>query len=87
LIEKTEPGACELCGDVAELRPYGPGGENICAECGARDPLGTQARMNRILESMLRGVTHVVGEDGRVGRVGHLDEDLSSRGDSEEGTS
>lgn len=28
---------CELCGMVAELRPYGPNGEEICFDCGMRD--------------------------------------------------
>ena len=25
---------CQLCGKLAELRPYGPNGERICFECG-----------------------------------------------------
>jgi hypothetical protein len=29
---------CELCGKVAETRPYGPGGKRICWECGLKDP-------------------------------------------------
>jgi hypothetical protein len=28
---------CDLCGKVAELRPYGPNGECICFECGMKD--------------------------------------------------
>lgn len=26
-------GSCELCGKMAELRPYGPEGKSICIEC------------------------------------------------------
>lgn len=29
--------ACELCGKVEELRPYGPQGESICFDCGMKD--------------------------------------------------
>ena len=29
---------CELCGRIDELRPYGPNGEQICYECGQKDP-------------------------------------------------
>ena len=37
VICKEEPQICELCGDFAETRPYGPKGENICFECGKKD--------------------------------------------------
>ena len=29
--------ACQMCGEVDELRPYGPNGEEICFDCGMRD--------------------------------------------------
>jgi hypothetical protein len=32
-----EDAACDLCGNVEELRPYGPNGENICFDCGMLD--------------------------------------------------
>ena len=41
--------ACELCGKVAETRPYGPGGKRICFECGKKDPEGTKRRMDKAL--------------------------------------
>jgi hypothetical protein len=28
---------CELCGKVAECRPYGPNGEQVCFDCGMKD--------------------------------------------------
>lgn len=28
---------CELCGAVAETRPYGPNGERVCFPCGMKD--------------------------------------------------
>lgn len=28
---------CDLCGKVAELRPYGPKGEKVCFDCGMKD--------------------------------------------------
>lgn len=28
---------CELCGKVAECRPYGPHGEQVCFACGMKD--------------------------------------------------
>jgi hypothetical protein len=33
---------CELCGEVAELRPYGPNGEEICFQCGMKDEEATK---------------------------------------------
>ena len=31
------PRKCELCGKVAETRPYGPHGERVCFQCGMKD--------------------------------------------------
>lgn len=45
IIEKEPKGKCELCGKIAELRPYGPNGENICVECGMKDKNTTLRRM------------------------------------------
>jgi hypothetical protein len=46
-IAVEEPGTCELCGKVAELRPYGPRGERICFECGMKDPETTKRQFRR----------------------------------------
>jgi hypothetical protein len=49
-----EPEAnCELCGEPAELRPYGPNGENICITCGFKDPVSVQERMHEALDNKL----------------------------------
>lgn len=37
VIERTPDDICELCGEVAETRPYGPNGEQICFKCGMQD--------------------------------------------------
>jgi hypothetical protein len=34
VISKQEPQVCEYCGKIAELRPYGKNGANICFQCG-----------------------------------------------------
>lgn len=36
-IAQEPDGVCELCGKIEETRPYGPGGENVCFECGMKD--------------------------------------------------
>lgn len=36
---------CEMCGAVAECRPYGPDGENICFDCGMKDKAATEKKM------------------------------------------
>jgi hypothetical protein len=40
---------CQLCGKVADCRPYGPRGEQICFECGMKDDATTTRQMGRIL--------------------------------------
>lgn len=37
IIEPEQDQQCDLCGKIAELRPYGPNGECICYECGVKD--------------------------------------------------
>jgi hypothetical protein len=29
--------ACELCGIIAECRPYGPNDEQVCFDCAMKD--------------------------------------------------
>ena len=40
---------CELCGKTEECRPHGPRGEQICYDCGMKDPKTTERQMNRVL--------------------------------------
>jgi hypothetical protein len=56
LMVDEQPAACELCGRVAHLRPYGPNGENICHPCGQKDPEGT----NRAIIRAMSGAKLVV---------------------------
>lgn len=38
IIIETEPDeVCELCGEDAETRPYGPGGKRVCYQCGMKN--------------------------------------------------
>lgn len=36
-IAPEEDRRCELCGKIAECRPYGPKGEQVCFDCGMKD--------------------------------------------------
>ena len=36
---------CELCGTIAECRPYGPNYEQVCFDCGMKDEETTKKRM------------------------------------------
>lgn len=49
VIEAEKPQQCDLCGAIAELRPYGPKGEKICYKCGQKDPQTTERMMGRYL--------------------------------------
>lgn len=37
VIEAEGSDKCQLCGEVEELRPYGPNGEQVCFTCGMLD--------------------------------------------------
>lgn len=45
IIEPEPDLICFNCGKAAETRPYGRNGEEICYECGMRDPVETEVQM------------------------------------------
>jgi hypothetical protein len=49
VIAAEPDGRCELCGSIAETRPYGPNGERICYECGQKNLAVTERQMRRVL--------------------------------------
>lgn len=49
LIEVEAKGLCQLCLARSETRPYGPNGEEICFECGVKNPLQSEKRMGQYL--------------------------------------
>lgn len=36
-VTDEPPGRCQVCGAVEETRPYGPGGCQVCFDCGQKD--------------------------------------------------
>ncbi len=52
VIEDEPKGICDLCGETAETRPYGPDGKNICVPCGMKDPQTTFTNMGIKLGGM-----------------------------------
>jgi hypothetical protein len=51
-FQHTPDAKCELCGATAELRPYGPNGENICFECGQKNPEETLKQFDKLLDQV-----------------------------------
>lgn len=49
ITEPERPQQCDMCGKIAELRPYGPDGKCICFECGQIDPVGSVQRYMKIM--------------------------------------
>lgn len=56
VIQEQNPQECEYCGKIAELRPYGKNGENICFKCAMEDEEETKKQFGKILD----GVDEVV---------------------------
>ena len=48
-IAAEKPQQCDLCGQIEELRPYGPNGEKICFTCGEKNPEATERMMHKYL--------------------------------------
>ena len=51
VLSARKPQGCDLCGKVAELRPYGPNGEWICFTCGMKDEESTKRQFAKRLEN------------------------------------
>ena len=49
MLEAEKPQQCDFCGEIAELRPYGPKGEAICFDCGMKDKASTRQMMSKVL--------------------------------------
>lgn len=41
--------ACDLCGKVDELRPYGPQGEEVCFECAMKDEAAAKRGFRKLV--------------------------------------
>ncbi len=50
ILSARRPQSCDLCGKVAELRPYGPRGEWICFQCGMKNEEAAKKAFSRRLE-------------------------------------
>ena len=44
IIEAEPPALCMDCGKEAETRPYGPGGIEVCFDCGMKDEAEAERR-------------------------------------------
>ena len=40
---------CGLCGRIAECRPYGPNGEQVCFDCGMKDEEAAKRQFRRLI--------------------------------------
>lgn len=49
IIQEESAAECESCGELGELRPYGPGGTKICHPCAMKDlPAVTRRFLDRL---------------------------------------
>jgi len=49
LICAEEPQQCDYCGEIKELRPYGPNEECICFSCAMKDEETTRKMIAKVL--------------------------------------
>jgi len=47
LIAAEKAQQCDLCGIIAELRPYGPKGETVCFKCAMKDEAAAKRAMSK----------------------------------------
>jgi len=51
ILYAENPQQCDLCGKIAELRPYGPEGECVCFSCGMKDKEAAQRAFAKQLQA------------------------------------
>jgi len=49
MIFEESPQRCEMCGIIAETRPYGLNHEEICFDCAMKDEALTEIRAKQLL--------------------------------------
>ncbi len=49
IIYRERSQQCDLCGKIAELRPYGPKGECICPKCCMQDEESARRGADKLL--------------------------------------
>lgn len=49
IIEVEPDFICFKCGKIAETRPYGPNGEELCYDCAMLDKETTEKMMSKVL--------------------------------------
>jgi hypothetical protein len=74
-IAAEKPQQCDLCGKIAELRPYGPNGECVCFDCGMKDPKACAAST----------VKHLFGETIEGRDLDNLTDFIRSRSKRKDG--
>ena len=52
VVQEEPTDMCEMCGKIAELRPYGPMGERICFECAMKDMATTCRRFDEMIDGV-----------------------------------
>ena len=61
IIETELPQQCDLCGKIAELRPYGPNGEAVCFDCGMIHYEASEAALQKRIAGV-GGIVIIVGD-------------------------
>lgn len=57
IIEAENKQQYDLCGKIAELRPYGPNGECVCIDCGMQNREAAIQRIKkRFLDSSVKKI-------------------------------
>lgn len=55
VILEVEPDRrCEFCGEITECRPAGPKGEQVCFDCGKKDPDAMERYSDRLFYGGLK---------------------------------
>ena len=50
ILSAELPQQCDDCGEIEELRPYGPGGSMVCFDCGMKDEAEAKRRFLGLLD-------------------------------------
>lgn len=84
IIESESPQQCDLCGQIDELRPYGPNGEHICFECAKKNPVATNEaiykRFSKVSTVLFNGKYYEMNDELKK-RIEECREELKKQND------
>jgi hypothetical protein len=66
IIEPEPERVCELCSNIAELRPYGPNGARVCFPCAMKDEEKAKEMFHKFIDGAAKVIVPSFGLEALI---------------------